>query len=267
MGDAKIEDLLARVPDHRFLNVMLGFEAMFQRDDHAAAARHIEAALEAEPRAYAALLAAAVLADSLGKLDLAIRIGEYMTARDPMGFWGHLNLGSAYLARGDTEQAISAMRTAENINPAAGAVQWKLGFALLVNGDIDAALEHFEQEEHLPYRLHGLATALHDSGDAEGSASALEELREHLESSEGEWDGWSWGLARAYAWLGDADSAFHYLELAREAGNHMFGLPNNPYFARIKDDPRWQLMTESVERKAAEVRFDPKLPPEILAIQ
>ena len=267
MKEASMEDLLARVPDHCFLNVMLGFEAMFGRDDHAVAARHIEAAFEAEPRAYPALLAAAALADSLGKLDLAIRIGEYMTARDPMGFWGHLNLGSAYLARGDTDKAISAMRTAENISPGAGAVQWKLGFALLVNGDIDAALGHFEQEEHLQYRLHGMATALHDSGDAEGSARALEEMRERLGSSEHERDRWSWGLARAYAWLGDADSAFRYLDMAQQSGQHLFGLANNPYFARIHDDPRWRGLVDSIDRKAAEVRFDPKLPPEILAIQ
>jgi TolB-like protein/Tfp pilus assembly protein PilF len=267
MNEASFEDLLERVPDHPYLNVMLGFEAMFERDDHAAAARHIEAALEVEPRAYPALLAAAVLADSLGKLDLAIRIGEYMTARDPMGFWGHLNLGGAYLARGDTDKAISAMRTAENISPGAGAVQWKLGFALLVNGEIDAALEHFEQEEHLQYRLHGLATALYDSGDAEGSARALDELRERLESPEHEGNRWNWGLARAYAWLGDADNAFRYLEKAQQSGQHLFGLSSNPYFARIHDDPRWQSLVESIDRKAAEVNFDPRLPPEILALQ
>lgn len=88
-----------------------------------AAARHIEAAIAAEPRGYLGLLAAAALANSLGDLDLAIRIGKYMTVRDPMGFWGHANLGDAYLANGDTDKAISALRTAESISPKAGAIQ------------------------------------------------------------------------------------------------------------------------------------------------
>ena len=266
-GDAVLEQVLASAPDNPHLNATLAFRAMFQANDHAAAARHIEAAIAAEPRGSSGLLPAATLAENLGDLDLAIRIGEYLTARDPMGFWGHANLGGVYLARGDTARAIAAFRTAEAVNPKAGAIQWKLGFALVVNGDLEAAVERFEQEEHRPYQLHGMATALHDLGDQEGSAAALQELQQIDEANENPAARWNWGLARANAWLGDADSAFHYLELEMQAGNAMFGLATNPYFVRIHDDPRWQPLIETIEHEIAQIRFDPILPPEILAIQ
>ena len=266
-GEAVLEQVLARAPDNPQLNATLAFRAMHILKDHAAAARHIEAAIVAQPRGYTGLLAAAVLADDLGSLDLAIRIGEYMTARDPMGFWGYANLGGVYLASGDTDKAISAMRTAESINPKAGAIQWKLGFALLVNGEFEAALEQFAQEEHLPYQLHGRALVLHDMGDVEGSAAAMNELRQSIEADSGPPDKWHWGFARAYAWLGDADKAFMYIELDRKQYGPKFGLANNPYFTRIHNDPRWYPLIESIEEKAAQIRFEPKLPPEILALQ
>jgi hypothetical protein len=57
------------------------------------------------------------------KPDLAIRIGEHLTARDSMGFWGHADPGGAYLARSDTGRAISALRTAESSSSKGGAIQ------------------------------------------------------------------------------------------------------------------------------------------------
>ena len=98
-------------------------------------------------------------------------------------------------------------------------------------------------------------------------AAALQELQQIVEADENPGARWNWGLARANAWLSDADSAFHYLELEMQSGSALFGLANNPYFTRIHDDPRWHPLIESIEERAAQIRFEPQLPPEILAIQ
>ena len=142
-GETILAQVQEKAPNDPQLNVMLGFDAMMKKNDLAAAARYVEAAMEAGPRDYGPLLAAAALAHELGRLDLAIRLGELVTSRDPMGFWGHANLGGDYFANGETDKAIVAMRTAASISPKAGAIQWKLGFAHLVNGDLEAALEKF----------------------------------------------------------------------------------------------------------------------------
>jgi len=130
-----------------------------------------------------------------------------------------------------------------------------------------AAIERFEQEKHRPYQLHGLATVLHDLGDTEGSAAAMNELLQIFAADPGPEDKWDWGFARAYAWMGDADKAFMYIERDRLVHGPRTGAVNNPYFARIQGDPRWQSFVDSTERESSKIQFNPKLPPEILAIQ
>jgi hypothetical protein len=130
-----------------------------------------------------------------------------------------------------------------------------------VNGDFDAALERFEREDHRPYQLHGQALAFHDMGESEKSAAALAELIDLVTNDDGTTN-WDFGLARAYAWLGDADNAFKYLD--REHGT-LFGVPNNSYFRKIHGDARWQPLVDSIEQQAAQIQFNPKLPPELLA--
>jgi tetratricopeptide (TPR) repeat protein len=260
---AILDQAYKKAPDHARLNALLGWQAMEDGSGFVAVARYFEAALETDPRDYGALLGAQGAFQSLGDMDLAIRIGEYITSRDPMGFWGHSNLGGVYLASGNVEQAIAALKTAATISPKANSIHWKLAFALTVNGELEAALEALDQETHLPYQLHGRALALYDMGDFEGSAAAMDQLLQG--AAENPDDPWHWGLARAYAWMGDADSAFRYLDT--EDPTILMGEADNPYFARIKDDPRWQALTEAINREAAKLEFNPNLPPEILAIQ
>ena len=257
--------VLQKSPNHPFLNAMLGFEAMFMGDDYVAAARHIEASLDADPRGYSGLLAAAALAGNLGRTDLAIRIGEYISRRDPMGFWGHSNLADAYLAQGETERAIAAYRAAAAVSPNAPAIHWKLAFAHTYNGEPEVALERLELESHLPYKLHGTALALHDLGDHEGAEAAMSELL-RLEADDSGGTVWDFGFARAYAWLRDADKALKYLRLEKTEISEFYGESRNPYFTRIKEDTRWQELAEKIDEEASEIRFEPRLPPEILAI-
>jgi len=261
------QDVQTEHPDNLTVNFMLGWEAM-RGSDLSAAARHFEIAINAEPRNYGALLSAANLLKVLGRTDIAIKTGEYLTRRDPMGFWAHGNLGEAYLENGQIDEAVASYRTAAAISPRAVAIQWKLGIALLISGDAQAALAKFELEEHLAYQLHGQALALHDLGDHEGSAAALAQLLKLKNNPDDPENRWDFGLARAYAWLGDADNAFKYLYLMNGSGSaQLFGFAKNPYFLKIRSDPRWQLLVDSVGKKASRIQFNPKLPPEILAIQ
>ena len=105
--------------------------------------------------------------------------------------------------------------------------------------------------------------ALHDLGDLEGSAAAIAELLAWAPEEE---HPWPYGLARLYAWLGDNDNAFKWLERTREREPiRLLSIEGHYFFSRIHDDPRWQPFIERVYEDRPEVEFNPKLPPDILA--
>ena len=263
--DKTQQAVLEKAPDHSYLNAMLGFQAMSEENDFAGAARYIEASLDADQRNYNGLLAAAALAANLGRRNLAVSIGEYISSRDPMGFWGHSNLGDAYLARGEPARAIEAYRAAAALSPNAPAIHWKLAFAHTFNGEPQVALERLEQEIHYPYQLHGRALAHHDLGEIVRAEALMAELLDVLADDDGG-TVWDFGVARAYAWMGDVDNALKYMRLENAEIRDLYGVTTNQYFSRIADDPRWQELAQKVDADALKIRFEPNLPPEILAM-
>jgi adenylate cyclase len=193
----------------------------------------------------------------VGRLDISVRASEFIVERDPLFFWAHLNLADYYLHAQRIDKALEQYRAAIAINPSDGEVQWKYGLALLVAGEPEAALAAFESEpERIPYGLHGSALAHHDLGQLEESAELLKELVQ-LEA-----DVWPFGLARAYAWTGDADEAFRYLRQTTEPW-FLGGLGTHPLFLKLHDDPRWLPFLESVGQapeQLASIPFDIELP-------
>ncbi|MHC4072216.1 MAG: hypothetical protein ACYTGS_09320 [Planctomycetota bacterium] len=92
-----------------------------------------------------------------------------------------------------------------------------------------------EKETSDYYRLTGTAKVQHALGDAEASDAALQEIIE------------KWGatgacqIAQAYAFRGEIDHAFDWLEIAynnRDAGTSQMLL--DPNLASLHDDPRWE---------------------------
>jgi len=254
VAERMLEDILEQDPDHPVLKALMAFDTA----DPATAARLMEEAVRSDPFDSFVLLNAARVASGLGKLDLAIRLGEYVAERDPLFFWAQLNLAEHYFNAGRIEEALQRFEIAERLNRGAGAIQWKLGLARLMMNDPEAAIERFEQESGQIYRLHGLALAYHDLGRYEESAAAMEKLLPT------ETEAWPFGLARAYAWMGDADQAFQFLEAtAASQPGYLAGMAFNPLFTKLRDDPRWMPFLESVGQspeQLAAIEFDVELP-------
>jgi TolB-like protein len=254
----RIEALTAQVLEQDPDNPRLKAVFALQEEEPGTAAHMMTEAVRADPFDPFVLFNAARLAKGLGRLDLAIRLGEYVAERDPLFFWAQSNLAQYYFDAGRVEESLQRFETAAGLNPTAGEIQWKLGLARLMLGDPDGAMEAFEQEGEPIYRLHGLALAYHDLGRYEDSAAAMEKLLPT------ETEAWPFGLARAYAWMGDADKAFHFLEAtaASEPG-YLAGMAFNPLLAKLHDDPRWMPFLESVGQspeQLAAIEFDVTLP-------
>lgn len=58
---------------------------------------------------------------------------------------------------------------------------------------------------------------------------------------------WPFGVAMTHAWHGDADKAFEYLNIAFEQkSSYMPLLIYNPWLAPLYDDPRWELIVDTM---------------------
>jgi TolB-like protein/Tfp pilus assembly protein PilF len=244
-------------PDNAKIKAVMAERLFDQSEKMAVAARLLEEAAAIDPYEPLVLFNSARLANYLGQTDLAIRLGEYIAVRDPLFFWSQLNLAEDYFVAGRVEEALAQFEIALSLNTTEGAVQWKYGLAKLVAGDPEGALETFLLEEEPIYRTQGLMLAYHDLGrEAESEAALNKLLLTEVEV-------WPWGLARAYAWTGDADLAFFYLKAALENGRNMARLATHPLFQKLHTDSRWLPFLQFVEQtqeQLASIEFSVQVP-------
>jgi tetratricopeptide (TPR) repeat protein len=133
-----------------------------------------------------------------------------------------------------------------------------IGFALLFKGDAQAALADFEQEADEEYRVKGQALAYHALGQTELFEAKLKELIERWGQQ------WPSEVAHVYAFTGNADEAFAWLERAIEAKEE--GLTEQflwPFYKPVQADPRWAAFLERVgssPRQRDALQFNATLP-------
>lgn len=255
-------DAIARVlaidPDNSVVNSLLAWKIWSEDRDLAGAARLAQEAHESDPLNFYTLFVSARLAATMGKTDQAIRLGEYLALRDPLHFWTQSNLAGYYHTAGRVEDAFQRFEIAAGLNPTAGAIQWKTGLARLLIGDPEGALANFEREGDDMYKEHGMALAYHDLGRHAESADLLRNLAEKVGEH------WPFGLARAYAWIGDKDKAFEFLEASAKRDIILLGgAATNPLLEKLHEDPRWEPFLESIGQlpeQLAEIQFNVEPP-------
>jgi adenylate cyclase len=250
------EKALAIDPDYAPAHSRLGWIAMYGDNDLAQAARHMERALQLDPNDIRIISNAAVLLFTLGGLDEAIAIDEYVAARDPVNPNSHLNLAESYLSAGRWDEAIAVYETTLRLSPGRMGAHYAIGRTLLFKGEFEAALESFTREEgDEQYRVKGQALALYALGRQEEHQAKLNELIER-------WgDRWPSEVAHVYAFMGNADLAFEWLNKAVLADDTFD--PAEFFFQPLADDPRWLPFLESIGKspeQLAAIKFEVKLP-------
>jgi TolB-like protein len=251
-----IEKALSINPDYAPAYALLG--RMARSSDLSTAARHYQHALELNPTNIDMIREAATMLHHLGRQDEALALGEYVAERDPVNSLVHNNLGLGYLWAGYPDQAIAAFQTVLRLSPNRIGGHYGIGASLLIKGEAQAALEEFRLEKDEEYRTKGMALAFYALGRQEESASALAELIERWGEE------WPSEVAHVYAWMGDADAAFLWLDKAIEQSEG--GIEEQfmwPFYAPIHDEPRWAEFRERVGSSPAQldaIKFEVKLP-------
>ena len=253
-----IDRAIAIDPDFAVGVAGLGWIAILYDHDMAAAARHFERALMLDPTDLDIIDGVAYVAEAIGRLDTALAFREYAVARDPAGPVGHFDLGLIYLKLGRPDDAATNVRTALALHPEHFGAWAVLGLALLVKGETQAAVEAIEQETIEMYRLSGLAFAHYELGQQDESDKFLAELIEkHAKKASTE-------VASVFAWRGDNDNAFKWLEKALENDETALSNVASHYtFRNLHDDPRWQPFLAKLgqsDTQLAAIKFDVQLP-------
>ena len=232
---------LAIDPGFAPAHATLGQIAIDYDHDLAASARHIQRALALEPSNLGVISTASVLLASLGRLESAIELQEYVTARDPVNPIGYDNLAYSQRSRGRWDEAIASYRSVVQLSPTYISGHYSLGVTLMLKGDATAALEEIRREPSEPYRLIGLVMVRHALGHPAESDVALKELIDKYGQA-----GWAFNIAYALAYRDEADRAFEWLDNAARQGEIGLSWINTMnLFANIHDDPRWLPFLES----------------------
>jgi len=235
-------------PNYAKAHGRLGWIAMFYDNDLAAAARHYQRALALDPANIYVISDATSLLQYLDRLDEAIALGEYVTARDPANPTGHRNLGISYLAAGRWDEAIASLQTALRLSPGMLGAHYNLGTALLFKGEPQAALAAMQQEESEGFRLIGLVMAYHALGDTPASDAALGELIDKYEQD------WAYNIAYVLAFRNETDRAFDWLDKAVAYGDPgLTEIVTQREFDNIRNDPRWLPFLASIGKSPAQL--------------
>ncbi len=151
----------------------------------------------------------------LGRIPEAIAASREATELDPLYATSWAALGKHYTFNNDFDRGAAALNRAPEIAPEHEDALYLLGINLVASGHANDALALAKQSHHELVALPFIALAQQDLGNVRESEAALEML-----IAKGARDS-AYQLAQVYAWRGDRDPAFEWLErsyVQRDAG-------------------------------------------------
>jgi hypothetical protein len=168
------------------------------------------------------------------------------------------SLGNRQRMTGRYDAAIASFRTVLSLSPSRGNAHAQLGTALMLKGETTAALAEIEQEK-TDWRMNGLPMAYCALGQmTEYEKAMADEIKQ--DEKEGPYN-----IAYAYAFCGDADKAFEWLDKAvtyQDPG--LSGIVTENLFDKIHSDPRWMPFLRKIGKapdQLAKIEFKmPELP-------
>ncbi len=248
---------VAADPEYAPAYAQLGFFAGSD-GDLADAAEHFKRALALDPADLDVLRNSAGFLQSLGRLDKALALEEAVVRRDPVNVAALFNLGYYQRLAGRFDAAIASYRTVLSLAPGRGGAHAQLGNVLLLKGDAQGALAEIEQETSETWRMQGLPMAYHALGRKADSNAALAALVAKWEKDS------SYNIAYVYAYRGEADKAFEWLDKAVEYGDPGLGdIVTENLFDNIHNDPRWLAFLRKIGKapeQLAKIEFKVTLP-------
>lgn len=221
----------------------------------AAAVRNMEKALAMSPGSPANIGNAAVLLLHIGQLDKSIELAEISADRSPIDPAGHFNLGLAYQYADRLDEAAERFRRTLSLSPDYIEASSQLGLSQLLRGQFAEALATYSSQPEGISRVKGLALTHFALDDRDAADASLAEL------IEGWGEEWPSEVVHVYAYRGELDLAFEWLEKEyAKFGSAGWGeWKYQRLFDNLRGDPRWAAFLQRVgvsDEQLAEYDFE-----------
>ena len=174
------------------------------------------------------------IAVAMGDFDKGLELIKRGVKQDPLFSFGYMYLAADEIYAGKLSDAKTNISKVKELNPKSG-VSFLEGLISLEEGNPAAAHEEFEHAVDPDDRLTGQAVSLYALGRKGESDQALKALE----------DGYSmkspFSIAMVYAFRGDADQAFLWLDKAYIARDYECAFVKVfPLFRNVRSDPRFK---------------------------
>jgi serine/threonine-protein kinase len=190
-------------------------------------------ALSLDPNDAVALTNYAPVLFTLGRRAEGLAALRKAVVADPLSEAVWTALARLLDAAGDRAEAKQAAARALELNPRQNWANFLLGNMLLSDGQVDAAISHYERAPE-QFRTTGMAMAEYTRGNEAASRALLAKMERDFPI------GFAYQIAQIYAWRGEKDKAFAWLERCfplHDAG--LVRLPFDPAMDPLRDDQRF----------------------------
>ncbi len=200
----------------------------------AAADASYKKARELDPGNAVVLSHAAIIARILGHLDEAMDLDRQALQLDPLRAGGYYNAGVNLYYAGRDDEAAAAFQKVLQLVPGFGMAHCWLGRVYLAQSRPREALDEMEKEIHPALRIFGPTLAYYALGRKQESDASLAQFLSKFPNA-------AIQIAQMYAFRGETERAFEYLERAKS--EQMRG---DPLLKKIEHDPRYATLLKNM---------------------
>ena len=170
---------------------------------------------------------------ALGRWDDAIKNMKRCIKLDPLKPLSYLNLGNILSHAGRPDEATSYFKKALELNPQFQRAHLYLGRNYLLSGKTEMGLKEMQEENLEVFRTFGMALAYHAVDKTKEADEALKIFTVKFQNE------WTYLLAELYAYRGEKDKAFVWLEKAyQKKDGWLVFLKGDPLLKNLEGDPR-----------------------------
>lgn len=233
---AAVERAIALDPDLAEAYSALGSIQMFIDWNWTAAAASFERALALEPGNVSAIRQSALIAAINGRLEESMQLAHRAAERAPLDPRAQRGVGTGAFLVGQLDEALTAFKRSLQLSPEGAYIHKSLVCVYLAKSLPHDALREAEQEKIAEERLVSLVMAYHALGRKEDSDRALNELIKNYGDTA------AYQAAQGYAFRGEVDGAFNWLERAYfQHDGALLAVSFDPLLKSLHGDQRWAI--------------------------